>query len=120
MKPILFCKQLFHRLAVHLVGDATVYRTDGCTLRLFVEALAFGAFIRNDIIGVYADRWVTVVGVNDRTVKQGKRPFYITAVSDGPFHTAFIDGVIGAFRFAGAAVDAFFRYLNSHFLRIRE
>ena len=39
-------------------------------------------------------------------------------VGECPLYAAFVDRIIGALRFAGAAIDAFFSYLNSHFLKI--
>jgi hypothetical protein len=80
-----------------------------------MEALAFGAFIGNDIIGVDADGRIALGGVDGGTVQQGKGSLDAAAIGDGPFYTAFIDSVIGALGLAGAAVYAFFCYFNSHF-----
>jgi hypothetical protein len=32
------------------IGNTTIYRANGCALRLFVEACAFGTLARYDII----------------------------------------------------------------------
>jgi hypothetical protein len=79
-----------------------------------MEALALGAFIGNDIISIDTDWRITLVGVDGGSVEEGKRSFNAGAVGDRPFHTAFIDRIIWAFGFAGAAIDAFFCDLNCH------
>src|SRR5258707_10682172 len=112
---VLFGEKLFYGLAIHLVGNATIDRADRSTLRLFVEALAFGAFVGNDVVDVDADGRIALTGIDDGTVEKGKRTFNAATISDSPFYTAFIDSIIRALGFAGPAVDAFFCYINSHF-----
>jgi hypothetical protein len=119
MQLLFFCQQIVDRLPIHFIGDATVYGTYGRALGLFVKALAFRAFVGNDIIGVYADGGVTLGGVYHGAVEQRKRSFYAGTVRERPLYAAFVDRIVGALRFAGAAIDAFFSYLNSHFLKIR-
>jgi hypothetical protein len=120
VKFFLFCKELFHRLAVHLIGDAAVDGADGSALGFFVKTLALGAFVGYDIVDIDADGSIALVGIDDCAIQEGKGAFYAATVGNGPFDTAFVDGIIGAFGLAGAAVDTFFCYLNSHFVRIRE
>jgi len=115
MQAFLFCKELFHGLTIHLIGDAAVDGADGSALGFFVKALAFGAFIGYDIVDIDTDGSIALVGVDDGAIQQGKGAFYAAAVGNGPFDTAFVDGIIGTLGLAGAAVDAFFCYLNSHF-----
>jgi hypothetical protein len=79
-----------------------------------VEALALGTFGRNNVIRVYSNRGIALTGVNHGAVNQGKAAFHIRAISDGPFHSAFINCVVGALRFAGPAVNAFFCDLYRH------
>jgi hypothetical protein len=120
MQPVFFCQQLFYRFAIHLIRDAAVDGANGGALGFFMEALTFCAFIGNDIISVDADGCIALAGVDGGTIQEGKRSLDAATVGDGPFHTTFVDGVIGALGLAGAAVDTFFCYLNSHFLKIRE
>lgn len=115
MKLLLFGQQLFHGLPVHLIGHAAIYRAYRRALRFFMKALAFRAFIGNDIIGIDADGSIAFVGVYHGAVEQRIGPFDAGTVGDGPFHATFINSIIRTFGFAGAAVDAFFCYLNSHF-----
>src|SRR5271156_4006186 len=117
MQPLLLCKQFLYSLAVHLIGHATVHGADGRALRLFMEALAFGAFIGNDVINIAADGRIALSRIDHGAVEQGKGPFYSGTVGDSPFDAAFIDRIVGALGFAGAAVDTFFCDLNSHFIR---
>ena len=118
MQFLFFCQQLVDRLAIHLVGDAAVNGAYRRTLRLFMEALAFRTLIRSDIISIYADGGIALGGVYYGAVEQRKRSFYTGTVGECPLYAAFVDRIIGALRFAGAAIDAFFSYLNSHFLKI--
>jgi len=118
MQFLFLCEELVDRFPVHLIGDAAVYGTYGRTLGLFMEALAFRAFIWSNIVGVYADGRITFGGVYHGAVEQRKGSFYAGAVRERPLYAALVDGIIGALRFAGAAIDAFFSYLNSHFLKL--
>ena len=120
MKAIFFCQQFFYRFAIHFIGNAAVDGAHGGALGFFVEALALCAFVWNDVVGIDADGCVALTGVYGGAVEESKGSFNAATVGDSPFHTAFIDGIIRAFGLASAAVDAFFCYLNSHFVRIRE
>jgi hypothetical protein len=117
MQLFFFGQQLVDRLLIHLVRDAAIHRTYGSTLGFFVKALAFRAFIWNDIIRIYADGGVAFGGVYYGAVEQREGSFYAGSVCDCPFYAAFVDRIIGTLWFAGAAIDAFFSYLNSHFFK---
>jgi hypothetical protein len=119
MQFLFFREELVDRFPIHLIGDAAVYGTYGRTLRLFMKALAFRAFIGGNIISIYADGGITLGSVHYGAVEQRKRSFYAGAVRERPLYATFVDSIIGALRFAGAAIDAFFSYLNSHFFKIR-
>jgi hypothetical protein len=118
MQLLFFRQQIVDRLPIHFIGNAAVNGTDGRTLGLFVKTLTFRAFVGSDIIRVYADGSVTLRSVYDGAVEQCKGTFYAGTIRERPLYAAFVDGIIGALRFAGAAIDAFFSYLNSHFLKI--
>ncbi len=47
-------QQFFYCFLVHFVGYTAIHRANGRTLGLFVETLAFGAFIGRNIISVNA------------------------------------------------------------------
>jgi hypothetical protein len=119
MQLFLFGQQLLNGFPVHLIGHTAVYRTYRRTLGLFMETLAFGAFIGDNIIGIDTNGGIAFGGLDYGTVEKGKGAFDAGAVGDRPFHTAFINSIIGAFRFTGPAIDTFFCYLNSHVLNIR-
>jgi hypothetical protein len=116
---LFFSQELIYRFPVHFVRYAAVHGTYGGALGLFVETLAFCAFIGSYIIGIDADGRIAFGGVYDGAVEQGKGALYAATVCDRPFHTAFINCIIGAFWFAGAAIDTFFCYLNSHFFTLK-
>lgn len=114
MHALFFCKELFHSFAVHLIRHTAINRADSSALWLLVKALALSALRGNDIIRIHSNGGVALCSVHNCTVNQGKTSFHIRAIGDGPFNAAFIDGIVGAFRFAGATVDAFFCNLYSH------
>ena len=111
-----FCQQLFHCFLVHFVGYTAVYRTYRSALGFFVKALALGALTGNNIIGVYCNRCIALIGIYYRSVHQGIRPFYACSISNSPLHTTFVNGIIGTLRFTGSAVNTFICYFNSHSL----
>jgi hypothetical protein len=84
-----------------------------------MESLALGAFIGHNIVGIDADRSIALAGIQYRAIQQGKSAFYAGTICDRPLYSTFIDSVIGAFWFTGPAIDTFFRYFNSHILKIR-
>ena len=64
MQPVFFCQQFFDGLPIHFVGNATVDGANGRTLGFFMEPLALGAFVGNDVIGIDADGRVALAGVD--------------------------------------------------------
>jgi hypothetical protein len=72
MQAILLGHELFHRLHICLIRYAAVYRANSSTLGFFVKALAFGAFIGNDVIRIVADRCVFNVRIQCGTIEQGE------------------------------------------------
>jgi hypothetical protein len=114
MQLVLLGHQFVYGLLVELVRYAAIHGANCGTLGFLMKALTFGALVGNDIIGVVAYRCVLGRRVHGTAVKQGEATLHGSAVGDGPFHTALIDGIVGTFRFAGAAVDAFFSDLDSH------
>lgn len=115
MQPVLFGEELFYGLPIHIVRNAAVDGADGSALGFFVEALALGAFIRNDIVGIDTDGSVALAGIDGRTVEEGKGSFDAAAVGDRPFHATFVDGIVWTLGLTGTTIDTFFCYLNSHF-----
>jgi hypothetical protein len=83
-----------------------------------MKSLAFRTLVRDDIIGIHADRCIPLGSLYHRAVEQGERPFYAGSVGKGPFDAALVNGIIGTFGLTGAAIDTFFGYLNSHILNI--
>jgi len=115
MQPVLFGEELFHGLPIHFVGNAAVDGADGSALGFFVEALALGAFIGNDVVSIDTDWGVALTGIDGGTVEEGKGSFDAAAVGDRPFHATFVDGIVRTLGLTGTTVDTFFCYLNSHF-----
>jgi hypothetical protein len=57
------------------VWNTTVHRTNGSTLRLFVEAFTLGAFVWNDVV-VFVRNWLLGFVCSDRfTIGQNKLTF---------------------------------------------
>jgi hypothetical protein len=109
-----FCHEFLHCFLVHFVRNTTVNRANSSTLGLFMKTLTLRTFIGNDEIGVYADRSIFLVRIYNGTIEQGETTLHSGAVSNGPFHTAFINGVVGTLRFTGTAIDTLFGDLDSH------
>jgi hypothetical protein len=102
MQSRFFSHQFIHRFLVHLIGHATVNRTNCSTLRLFMKALAFSTFIGNDIIRINTNRRMTFVSICSCTIEQRERAFYGCTICYRPLYPAFINGIIRAFGFAGS------------------
>ena len=79
-----------------------------------MEALAFGTFIRSDVVSIYGPGLMAGFGIGMGAVELHEIAFYSGPVGNGPFHAAFINGIVRAFRLTGAAVDTFVGYLNGH------
>ncbi len=114
MQSFFLGKQFFP--AFHAVGvrDTAVHGTNSRTLGFIVKSHTFGAFVRYDEIIIGFHRLIALVGIYDRAIFQGIGPIDRVAVADGPFDPAFIDRIIGALRFTGAAIDAFIGYSDCH------
>ena len=70
------------------------------------KSYALGTLIRNDEVVIFRDR-VELVGRFDLPPSfEGIEAGYAGAVGDGPLHAPLVDGVVGAFWFAGPAVNA--------------
>ena len=96
------------------VRYTAVNRANGGALRLFVEAYTFGTLIRHDVVELITDGLLLGVGLDDRA------GFNLVGLGDGsalghfPFYAAFVDGGVGAFGFAGSAVDTVVGNENCH------
>ncbi len=72
-----------------------------------MEASAFGAFIGNDEVHVHGLGRVGGIGIVGVAHGRRHRAMQGGTISQSPFGTTFIDGVVRTFRFACTAVDAF-------------
>lgn len=115
--PGFFGQQGVFLLYVFGIGYAAVHGTYRRTLRLFMEAHALGTLIGNYIVEFvrygdlffFATHYGAVAEIDFVEAR---------AIAPSPFHAAFIDGSVGAFWFAGTAVDAFIGDHYSHARRI--
>ena len=117
MQLFLLGHQLVDRFLVHFIGHTTVDRAYRSALRLFMESLAFGALIWNNVICIDANGAVPLIGIHGRSVHKRKAAFHRSAIAERPFHPTLVNSVIGTFRLAGAAIDAFICYLDRHILQ---
>src|SRR5258708_2084577 len=111
---LFFGQQLFHRLFIELIRDTAVHGTNRRTLRLFMESLAFGTLIRDNIIRIDTDRSIALAAIHSRPVQKRKLSFYTGTIRDRPFNAALIYSIIGAFRFTSPAIDTFLCDFYSH------
>jgi hypothetical protein len=105
MQPLLPSCQNHFLLLPFWVGDAAVNRTNSSTLWLLMEAYAFSTFVWYDVVKVIADRRLLNVCVDDIASLNFIRFGDGGAFAHFPLYTTFIDGSVGAFWFAGSAVD---------------
>jgi len=106
MQPCFAVEQVFIAFNVIGVGHTAIDRTNGGTLGLFVETYTLSAFIGDDEIIFVGNGMVFVFCINGISIFKGVRAVYGIAIGNGPFHATFINGVVGTFRLAGAAIDA--------------
>ena len=106
MHERLLGEQLVLRFFVVGVVHAAVYRTDCGTLGFVVKAYTFGAFVRCDVVNVHAARFLRGLGVDLSGRRVVPISFQSSSIRKCPFCATFIDGVVGAFGFAGSAIDA--------------
>jgi hypothetical protein len=82
-----------------------------------VEAGALGAFVGSDVIHIHAVWFLRLSCIgSDTGISSFVLSYDLGAVGKTPFGAAFVDGIIRAFRLAGAAINAFIRDFYSHFL----
>jgi len=112
--PSLLSQQAINCFPVHFIRHTAIYGANRGTLGLFMKALAFCAFIRNNVINVRSNRRIFLVSIYNGAIHQGKRPFYGSAICNSPFNATFIYCIIRAFGLTSAAVNTFFSYLNCH------
>ncbi len=113
VEPLFLLKQFFLRFAQIGVVYAAVYGAYGGALRLFMETHAFRTLIGHDVI-IFVGNWGlgSRGGYDSATVN-----FYLfqrSAIGPTPLSTTFINRIVGAFRFAGTAVDALVGYHYGH------
>ena len=114
MKRVFLCEQVFFAFAVVRIVNTAVDRANRSALRLIVKANAFGAFVGNDIVNVQCDRILWRLCIGRKAALSCKFSPQRGAIRESPFRTAFIDGVVRAFRLAGPAVDTFFGDFDRH------
>ncbi len=81
-----------------------------------MKALAFSAFIGRNIVDINTNRSKTLVCIYYTPIEEGEFSLYIGPIGNGPLNPAFIDSIIGAFRFTGTTIDTFFGYFDRHIL----
>ncbi len=107
MEEGLSVEQRFLALDMVIVGDATINRAYGGTLRFLMETLALGAFARNDIVDIVRDRRLRGLGINCFARRQYHLAPKRGTVLVAPVIGTLVNRGVWAFRLAGAAVDAF-------------
>ena len=109
MQLLFFGHQFVNRFFVQVIRYTAVNRANSSALRLFMEALAFRTFIRDDVICIYADRRILCISIKERTIEKGKTSLNGCAICDGPFNATFINCIIGTFGFTSSTnyIDEF-------------
>jgi hypothetical protein len=99
---------------VFWIGYAAIYRTNSGTLGFFMKTGAFGAFVWNNII-YFAAHWgeffIYIYGFATGHFKSAQNA---GSLRNGPFHSCFVNGIIGTFGLTGSAVNTFFGDNNCH------
>jgi hypothetical protein len=106
VQAFLTCKEDLLGFFALGIGHATIHRTNRRALWLLMKSNALGALVRYYIIIVFCPRLVFLTDIRAAAVLQCITTFDFRAVGDCPFHASLIDGIVGTFRFAGAAIDA--------------
>jgi hypothetical protein len=115
MQPGLLGQQLVLGFFMSAVRDTAIHRTNGCALWLIVEALALGAFIRNDIVEFIGYWLIFSIGVYLRSgVGNSNGATQCGFFCIRPLLSRFINGMVRAFGDTGIAVDAFIGDNDSH------
>lgn len=79
-----------------------------------MEADTLRALIRNDVVNIRGNRRLGGVRIDLGTVHAFHHTLQRGAVGEAPLSSAFVNGVVRTFGFAGAAVDALFGNLDGH------
>lgn len=101
-----FCQKGFCCFHVFRVREAAVYRANSCTLWFVVKALAFSAFIWNNVV-VFRRPEVAVESA-------GRSRIVIFLTVKFPNRSCFIDCSVGTFGFARPAIDAVGGNIDCH------
>ena len=115
MQTLLPKQQKLLRFYMIGIRHAAIHRTDRRTLRLFVKADTFRTFIGYDIVIIVRNGHLLRFCIHHMTATiEFIIAFHRVAVADCPFYTAFINGIIGAFRLASSTVNAIIRNHYRH------
>jgi len=114
VKHILLLKVLLLGVRVSLIGHAAIHWAYGSALWLFVEANTLGALVGDDVVDVHFLWLLSSISIGRETAETSELALDGSTVCETPFGTTFVDGVVGAFRFACTAVDALVSYLDGH------
>lgn len=88
------------------IGQAAIYRTYRRALRFVVKPLAFRALVRHDVVIIHLNGGLHVGDIDRPAVLKRVGSLQRCAVLHRPLDAALVNGVVGAFRLACAAVDA--------------
>jgi hypothetical protein len=105
---------LFFGFAVVGVVNAAINGADCSALGLVMKAHALGAFVSDDVIDIHADGVVFGISIGSMAVQEVKTAFETRSVRVFPLQSTFVNGVVGALRFASTAVDTLVSNHDSH------
>src|SRR5690606_11257859 len=111
---LLFFQELLDGFDIHFIRHAAVDWADGRTLGFFMEPLAFGAFIRTDIVYIHGNGFHALVCIDFCTIHKRKSAGYGGSIRNGPLDSSLIDGIIGTLRFASPTINTFVRNFDGH------
>jgi hypothetical protein len=114
MQSLFSIQQHLFTLHMIFIRDATIYRAYGSTLRFVMKTFALGTFVWNDEIVIIGNGGIRSVCSHLFVALQYIETFYGSTIRNGPFHAALVDSGVGAFGFAGAAIDTFICYSDGH------
>jgi hypothetical protein len=109
-----FAQQVVNCFLVQFIRNAAINRANSGALGLFMEALALGALVGNNIVSINADRRILGVSINYRSVEKRKSTFNGGSVGHSPLYPTFINGIVRTLGLTGTAVDTFISNLDSH------
>jgi hypothetical protein len=96
------------------VRYAAIDWANGCTLWFFVKTYTLGTFVGDNVIIIVGNRHLLCLGVYAFSAFKFVVTTYSAAIANCPLHTTLIDGIVGAFGFARAAVNTFISYNYGH------